>query len=281
MEREKIIYKQYDKDNNLSYFKTYYKGTLHGSNITTKAKAVHRILQTNITSPLTYSFIEVDMNDDKFYNDINNHKVYFSCKADSFTTFVEINEHMFQLYKGYCGENDLIEAYNSSNRNIDKVIKLIFDVKKIKKAIDFVTELSFNKNKEESRSEFNIINSYIKSIDNIRGMGFKKWMILDFQYIDFNRYKKNKQLIKDCVGDSIFVWKYEYKKAIFECTLYNKMVEENIIDNFLSSSYSTEFDIDNYKEELIKRRDHLDTLYNYTEDKKINDCIRRIKKQPK
>lgn len=277
MEREKIIYKQYDKENDLSYFKTYYKGTLHGSNLTTKAKAVHRILQTNITSPTTYSFIEVDMNDNKFYNEINNHKVYFSCKADSFATFVEINEYMFQLYKGNCGENDLIEAYNSSNRNIDKVIKLIFDVKKIKKAIDFVTELSFNKNKEESRSEFNIINSYIKSIDNIRSMGFNKWMILEFQYIDFNRYKKNKQLIKDCVGDSIFVWKYDEKKAILEYTLYEEMVKENIIDNFIIKNYLKEFDIEEFRNELVNRRDYLDYVYGYIDDKKMNDYVKRIK----
>lgn len=272
MEREKIIYKQYDKENNLSYFKTYYKGTLHGSNITTKAKAVHRILQTNITSPTTYSFIEVDMNDDKFYNEINNHKIYFSCKVDSFTTFVEIGEYMFQLYRGDCGENDLIDAYGSNNNNINKVMDLIISKERIKKAIDFYNELENKKIEDEAKKTYNIFKSYIRRIENYSIND----VFVATKFIDINKYKEYKQSFIDYLGDNPIMFCSNSINGnsgwLINKTLYKLTIEELDIEDFICMYDLEEVERNKVIDKLYKRIEEIDNIFNFT----LNDKLKSI-----
>lgn len=271
-EYDKIKYIKYDDDNNLSYFKTYYKGTLHGSNVTTKAKAVHRILQKNITSPLTYSFIEIDMNDENFYKDISNYKIYFSCKSDSFTTFVEIGEYMFQLYKGSCGENDLEEAYESNNNNISKVIKLIVDKKQIKKAIDFYNDLELKSIEDEAKKTYNIIRSYIKRIESYSSDD----IFFMTKYIDLNKYKEYKQLFIDYLGDNPIMY---YSNSIngrngwlINKTIYEIAIKELDIEDFINTNNCRMLERNEVIESLYSVIKDIDDIFNFT----LNDKIKTI-----
>lgn len=271
-EYDKIKYMKYDEDNNLSYFKTYYKGTLHGMNTTTKAKAVHRILQKNITSPLTYSFIEIDMNDEKFYKDISNHKIYFSCKVDSFTTFVEIGEYMFQLYKGSCGENDLEEAYGSNNNNINKVMNLIISKEQIKKAIDFYIDLENKKIEDEAKKTYNIIKSYIRRIENYSIND----VFVATKFVDSNKYKEYKQSFIDYLGDNPIMFcsnSINGKSGwLINKTLYELTIKELDIEDFICMYGLKELERNEVIDVLYEKIEEIDNIFNFT----LNDKMKTI-----
>lgn len=271
-EYDKIKYMKYDEDNNLSYFKTYYKGTLHGMNTTTKAKAVHRILQKNITSPLTYSFIEIDMNDEKFYKDISNHKIYFSCKVDSFTTFVEIGEYMFQLYKGSCGENDLEEAYGSNNNNINKVMNLIINKEQIKKAIDFYIDLENKKIEDEAKKTYNIIKSYIRRIENYSIND----VFVATKFVDSNKYKEYKQSFIDYLGDNPIMFcsnSINGKSGwLINKTLYELTIKELDIEDFICMYGLKELERNEVIDILYEKIEEIDNIFNFT----LNDKMKTI-----
>lgn len=271
-EYDKIKYMKYDEDNNLSYFKTYYKGTLHGMNTTTKAKAVHRILQKNITSPLTYSFIEIDMNDEKFYKDISNHKIYFSCKVDSFTTFVEIGEYMFQLYKGSCGENDLEEAYGSNNNNINKVMNLIISKEQIKKAIDFYIDLENKKIEDEAKKTYNIIKSYIRRIENYSIND----VFVATKFVDSNKYKEYKQSFIDYLGDNPIMFcsnSINGKSGwLINKTLYELTIKELDIEDFICMYGLKELERNEVIDVLYEKIEEIDNIFSFT----LNDKMKTI-----